>query len=74
LHDLASKGQEALLVGCPIDGGDGGYLMQTPKAETAADRARMRRIARYHAELASKYERAATRPWLLIAPDPTPPG
>jgi hypothetical protein len=73
VHAFASKGQEGLLVGCPSDGGTGGYCLQIPKAETAADRARMSRMARYHADLASKYDRAVALPWLLVGPDPPPP-
>src|SRR5262249_25334644 len=72
-HDIASKGQEALVVGCPADGGDGGFLRQTPRAETEAGRARMRRVARSHADLASQSERAAARPRLPVRPDPSGP-
>lgn len=73
-YDIASKGQEAILVGDPIDGVTGGYFMQTSKAaDTEADRARMHRIVQYHADLASKYERVASRPWLLLDPDPPEP-
>jgi hypothetical protein len=73
VHDFASKGQDVILVGCPTDGGDGGYCVRTPQAKTEAERARMRRIARYHAELTTKYERAAARPWLPIESDPPLP-
>jgi hypothetical protein len=27
----------------------------------------------YHGELSEKYQKAATRPWLLVATDPPPP-
>jgi hypothetical protein len=73
-YDIGSKGQEAILVGDPIDGVTGGYFMQTPEAaETEADKVRMHRIAQYHAHLASKYERAVSRPWLPLDPDPPEP-
>jgi hypothetical protein len=74
VYDIASKGQDAILVGDPIDGVTGGYFMQTPNAaETEADKATMHRIAQYHADLSSKYERAASRPWLPLDPDPPEP-
>jgi hypothetical protein len=53
VHVLASQGQDVLLVGRHADGGDGGFRRPTPGAETEAGRARRRRVARYHAALAS---------------------
>jgi hypothetical protein len=35
--------------------------------------AHLRAMASYHEFLRRKYERAATRPWLAIPPDPPPP-
>jgi hypothetical protein len=73
-YDIASKGQGAILVGDPIDGVTGGFFMQTSNAaETAADKATMHGIAQYHADLASKYERTASRPWLALDADPPEP-
>jgi hypothetical protein len=34
---------------------------------------RYRRLSEFHLAMKRKYERAATRPWLPIAPDPAPP-
>jgi len=31
---------------------------------------RIRRLALYHSEMSRKYQRAASRPWLLVPPDP----
>jgi hypothetical protein len=42
-------------------------------AETRADARVEARIGEYHAALARKYQRAAARPWLPVAPDPPPP-
>ncbi len=41
-----------------------------PRGYTAA---RMFREAYYHHQLSQKYWKAATRPWLGVAPDPPPP-
>jgi hypothetical protein len=43
------------------------------KAKRAADSRLNQRTAEYHAALKHKYERAASRPWVPIAPDPPPP-
>lgn len=40
---------------------------------TAAERERARRLRDYYAALKVKYERAAARPWLPVAPDPPAP-
>jgi hypothetical protein len=44
-----------------------------PKADTADERAKMLGLAQYHLRMKSKYERAASRPWLAAGPDPPPP-
>lgn len=43
------------------------------KAKRAADAKVNQKTAEYHAALKYKYERAAGRPWVRIAPDPPPP-
>jgi hypothetical protein len=43
------------------------------KARRAADARVNRKTAEYHAALKQKYERAASRPWVLLPPDPPPP-
>jgi hypothetical protein len=43
------------------------------KARRAADARVNRKTAEYHAALKGKYERAASRPWVLLPPDPRPP-
>jgi hypothetical protein len=43
------------------------------KAKRAADARMNQETAEYHAALKHKYERAASRPWVPIAPDPPPP-
>jgi hypothetical protein len=42
-------------------------------ARRAGDARLHQRTAEYHAALRQKYERAASRPWVPIAPDPPPP-
>jgi hypothetical protein len=42
-------------------------------AELDAIFARHRQLADYHREMSRKYQRAAARPWLPIAPDPPVP-
>jgi hypothetical protein len=43
------------------------------KAKRVADARLNQRTAEYHAALGRKYEIAASRPWIPIAPDPPPP-
>jgi hypothetical protein len=43
------------------------------KAKRAADARVNHRTADYHAALKHKYEQAASRPWVPVAPDPPPP-
>jgi hypothetical protein len=43
------------------------------KAKRSADARVNLRAAEYHAALKHKYEKAASRPWAPIAPDPPPP-
>jgi hypothetical protein len=43
------------------------------KEQRAADARTNQRTAEYHAALKHKYERAASRPWLSLPPDPPPP-
>jgi hypothetical protein len=43
-----------------------------PTTSTADQEAMMRRIDR-HARLAERYDQAATRPWMVVAPDPVEP-
>jgi hypothetical protein len=51
------------------------YSTSQPRGpEPSRDRlARMEAEASYYAALRDKYERAARRPWLAVAPDPPPP-
>jgi hypothetical protein len=42
-------------------------------AKRAADTRVNQKTAEYHAALKQKYEKAASRPWVPIAPDPPPP-
>jgi hypothetical protein len=52
------------------------YLSQrgrTPDPKYAQRSIRYRRLCEFHLTMKRKYERAATRPWLPIAPDPAPP-
>jgi hypothetical protein len=42
-------------------------------AHTQAEIERWRRRSAYWVGLKQKYDRAATLPWLLVAPDPPPP-
>lgn len=50
---------------------------QNESAERAAERERLTRplirFQRYHYRMVAKYEHAASRPWLPVAPDPPPP-
>lgn len=43
------------------------------RAKRAADASVNQKTAEYHAALKLKYERAACRPWVTLAPDPPPP-
>ena len=43
------------------------------RAKRAADASVNQKTAEYHATLKQKYERAASRPWVALAPDPPPP-
>jgi hypothetical protein len=43
------------------------------KAKRVADARLNQRTAEYHAALRRRYEIAASRPWIPIAPDPPPP-
>ena len=51
------------------------YSLSMPRGPepSPARIARMRAEASYYAGLRDKYQRAARRPWLPIAPDPAPP-
>jgi hypothetical protein len=46
---------------------------QPPEPKYAEWSARFRRLAEFHEAMTRKYERAASRPWLPIDPDPAPP-
>jgi hypothetical protein len=43
------------------------------KAKRGADARLNQKTAEYHAALKLKYERAASRPWVPLDPDPPPP-
>jgi hypothetical protein len=52
------------------------YLSQrgrTPDPKYAQRSIGYRRLSEFYLTMKRKYERAATRPWLPIAPDPAPP-
>ena len=46
---------------------------QTRMAGEARKLAKYRALAEYELKLSQKYERAASRPWVTLAPDPPPP-
>jgi hypothetical protein len=46
---------------------------QPPDPKYAEWRAGFRRLAEFHDAMMRKYDRAASRPWLPIDPDPAPP-
>jgi hypothetical protein len=46
---------------------------QPPDPKYAEWSARFRRLAEFHYAMMRKYERAASRPWIPIDSDPTPP-
>ena len=43
------------------------------RASRSAERTALLMASEYHRQLRAKYERAARRPWLPVAPDPLPP-
>jgi hypothetical protein len=43
------------------------------QARQSAERTALLTASEYHRQLHAKYERAAPRPWLPVAPDPPPP-
>jgi hypothetical protein len=52
------------------------YLSQharTPDPKYARQNIGYRRLSEFYLTMKRKYERAASRPWLPIAPDPAPP-
>jgi hypothetical protein len=51
------------------------YSLRQPRGSepSPARLARMKAEASYYARLRAKYERAAHRPWVPVAPDPAPP-
>lgn len=72
--DTLGKLREAAGMGGRSDAPDphtAGYLKTADGADAESER-RGRRAA-YHARMKQKYERAAARPWLTVAPDPPPP-
>jgi hypothetical protein len=51
-------------------------LARACEAQAVVERLAMRKelaMAQFHGELRRKYERAARSPWLVVAPDPSPP-
>jgi hypothetical protein len=49
-----------------------GYIQSIPN-EPALQPNYLARRADFHGRLREKYKRAASRPWLTVEPDPTPP-
>jgi hypothetical protein len=48
-------------------------LAKAIQASRLAERTALLTASEYHLRLHAKYERAAQRPWLPVAPDPSPP-
>jgi hypothetical protein len=63
-------GPKTELVAMP--GGYTGYIQSIP-SEPELQPEYLARRADFHARLRQKYERAASRPWLAVEPDPPPP-
>jgi hypothetical protein len=70
LCQRSSRGESGTIIAC---GPKGCSFFDIPKADTAAERAKMLRLAQYHLRMRSKYEHAASRPWLPIGSDPPLP-
>jgi hypothetical protein len=70
LCERSARGESGKGVAC---GPLGCYFYDIPAAQTAAERAKMLRLARHHLGLMSKYECAARLPWLPVLPDPPEP-
>jgi hypothetical protein len=49
------------------------HQVESILARRSAERATLLTASEYHRRLHAKYERAAQRPWLPVAPDPPPP-
>ena len=57
----------------PCTFGSPAQLVESIQASRLAKRAALLTASEYHLRLHAKYERAAQRPWLPVAPDPSPP-
>ena len=57
----------------PCTFGSPEQLVEAIQASRLAERTALLTASEYHLRLHAKYERAAERPWLAVAPDPSPP-
>ena len=73
LRALVHQNKAELAEGNAIESESAYRRGQPPDPKYAKWSEGFQRLAEFHCAMMRKYERAASRPWLPIDPDPTPP-